>query len=266
MTAPRTLPLEFLRIFWYSAVVRIPAGTPDRKGHAVGFFCFGKDYWVDTLYVLPILLFSVVVHEVAHGWTALRLGDPTARDLGRLTFNPIPHLDFVGSIAIPLLSLMSAGQIFIAWAKPVPVNPLYFQDRRRGDLLVSAAGPASNLVVAAFCAFCYVLCVRLIGPMENVSEGFSTQAATFVTRMFGAGITLNIFLAVFNMIPVPPLDGSHVLAAFLPTEAAERFRQIGFFGIIVVIMLMRVAIFRDSIFAIVTTIRMPYEWLIHVLL
>jgi Zn-dependent protease len=221
---------------------------------------------VETLYVLPILLFSVVVHEVAHGWTALRLGDPTARDLGRLTFNPIPHLDFIGSVAVPLLSLLSAGSIFIAWAKPVPVNPMYFQDRRRGDLLVSAAGPLSNLVVAAFCAVCYVVSVRLIGPMENVAAGFSTQAATFVIRMFGAGITLNIFLAVFNLIPVPPLDGSHVLAAFLPTRTAERFQQIGFFGIIVVIMLMRLPMFRDIIYAIVLFLETPYQWLISILL
>lgn len=221
---------------------------------------------METLYVLPILLFSVVVHEVAHGWTALRLGDPTARDLGRLTFNPIPHLDFIGSIAIPLLSLLSAGSIFIAWAKPVPINPMYFQDRRRGDLLVSAAGPISNLVVAAFCAVCYVLSVRLIGPMENVTEGLSTQAATFVIHMFGAGITLNIFLAVFNLIPVPPLDGSHVLAAFLPTRTAERFQQIGFFGIIVVIMLMRLPMFRNIIYAIVLFLEIPYQWLITILL
>jgi Zn-dependent protease len=221
---------------------------------------------VETLYVLPVLLFSVVVHEVAHGWTALRLGDPTARDLGRLTLNPIPHIDLIGSIAIPLLSLITTGQIFIAWAKPVPVNPLYFQDRRRGDLLVSAAGPFSNLVIAAVCAVCYVLSIRLIGPMENLSEGFAVEAATFVIRMFAAGITLNIVLAVFNMIPVPPLDGSHVLGAFLPERAAAQYRQIGFFGIIVVIMLMRVPMFSALIFGIVRTIQAPYEWLIRILL
>ena len=221
---------------------------------------------MDSLYVLPILLFSVVIHEVAHGWMALRLGDPTARDLGRLTLNPLPHIDPIGSIAIPLLSFLSAGTVFIAWAKPVPVNPLFFRDRRRGDILVSVVGPLSNLVMAFACAVLYVVSVRLIGPGEIPQEGFAALASTFVIRMFGAGVTLNIVLAVFNLIPVPPLDGSHVLAALLPPGAAERFRQIGFFGILVVIFLMRVSVFRDAFYAVVLTLRAPYELLIHGLL
>ena len=101
---------------------------------------------MDSLYILPILLFSIVVHEVAHGWMALRLGDSTARDSGRLTLNPIPHIDPIGSIAIPLLSYLSAGSVFIAWAKPVPINPANFRNFRRDDILVSIIGPFSNLV------------------------------------------------------------------------------------------------------------------------
>ncbi len=221
---------------------------------------------MDALYVLPVLLFSVVVHEVAHGWMALRLGDPTARDMGRLTLNPIPHIDPIGSIAIPLLSYLTAGAVFIAWAKPVPVNPMYFRNQRRDDILVSVVGPLSNLVVALACALFYVLTIRLVGPMENMNDGLSQNIAVFLLRMFAAGITLNIFLAVFNLIPVPPLDGSHVLASLLPADLGERYRQIGFFGILIVLVLMRVAPVRDAMYAVVLTIREPYTWLVNTLL
>jgi Zn-dependent protease len=196
---------------------------------------------------------------------ALRLGDTTARDMGRLTLNPIPHIDPIGSVLVPLISLFSTGSVFIAWAKPVPVNPMMFRNPRRDDILVSTVGPFSNLLVAGFCAVLYVVSVLVIGPMENIPEGFSTQVATFVTNMFGAGITLNIFLAVFNMIPVPPLDGSHVLASLLPERIGEQYRQIGFFGIIVVIFLMRVEVVRNVMYMIVLTIRLPYEWFIHLM-
>ncbi len=221
---------------------------------------------MDALYVLPVLLFSVVVHEVAHGWMALRLGDPTARDMGRLTLNPIPHIDPIGSIAIPLLSYLTAGAVFIAWAKPVPVNPMYFRNQRRDDILVSVVGPLSNLVVALACALFYVLTIRLVGPMENMNDGLSQNIAVFLLRMFAAGITLNIFLAVFNLIPVPPLDGSHVLASLLAADLGERYRQIGFFGILIVLVLMRVAPVRDAMYAVVLTIREPYTWLVNTLL
>ena len=220
---------------------------------------------METLYVLPILLFSVVVHEVAHGMMALRLGDPTARDMGRLTLNPVPHIDLIGSIAIPLLSILAAGQVFIAWAKPVPVNPLYFEDRRRGDILVSVAGPLSNLVMALVCALGYVVAIRLFGRTD-AADGFSALVRGFIIHMLSAGVTLNVFLAVFNLIPVPPLDGSHVLASLLPDTAAAAYRQIGFFGILVVIMLMRVPFVRDILYGIVGLIQAPYILLIHPLL
>jgi Zn-dependent protease len=212
-----------------------------------------------SLYILPILLFSIVVHEVAHGWMALRLGDPTARDSGRLTLNPIPHIDPIGSIAIPLLSYISAGSVFIAWAKPVPINPANFRNFRRNDILVSVVGPFSNLIVAFCCAVFYVLSERFFGPLNLIENNFLREVAAFFIHMFAAGITLNIFLAVFNLIPVPPLDGSHVLSALLPAELSERFRQIGFFGIILVILLMRLDPFRNFILTVVTTVRIPYE-------
>jgi len=220
---------------------------------------FLKDISLDSLYILPILLFSIVVHEVAHGWMALRLGDPTARDSGRLTLNPIPHIDPIGSIAIPLLSYISAGAVFIAWAKPVPINPANFRNFRRDDILVSLVGPFSNLIVAFCCAVFYILSQRFIGPLNLIENNLQREIAAFLIRMFAAGITLNIFLAVFNLIPVPPLDGSHVLSSVLPPAIGERYRQIGFFGILLVIMLMRLDPFRNFIFTVVTTVRIPYE-------
>jgi len=116
------------------------------------------------LSIVPILLFSVIIHEMAHGWMALRLGDPTARDAGRLTLNPIPHVDIFGSILVPLLSLASTGRIFIAWAKPVPVNPWNFSDFRRDDLMVSVVGPLSNLLLALACSI-MVIALTLVGSI-----------------------------------------------------------------------------------------------------
>ncbi|MGB2870116.1 MAG: site-2 protease family protein [Bacteroidota bacterium] len=212
------------------------------------------------------MLFSIVVHEISHGYMALRLGDTTARDMGRLTLNPIPHIDPIGSILIPLISFMTAGTVLIAWAKPVPVNPMNFRNMRRDDILVSVVGPLSNLVVALVCALLYVLTTRLIGPLEGIPEGVEHEAATFVTRMFSVGITLNIFLAVFNLIPVPPLDGSHVVSSLLPESVGERFRQIGFMGILIILILMRLEPFRQLVFSIVLAIRTPYIFLVNQLL
>jgi Zn-dependent protease len=194
---------------------------------------------------------------------ALRLGDSTAQDSGRLTLNPIPHIDPIGSIAIPLLSYIAAGSVFIAWAKPVPVNPANFRNFRRDDILVSIVGPFSNLLVAFCCAVFYVLSDRLFGPLASIENNFQREIAAFFIHMFAAGITLNIFLAVFNLIPVPPLDGSHVLSALLPPELGERFRQIGFFGILLVIMLMRLEPVRNFILTVVMTVRIPYEIFLH---
>lgn len=217
---------------------------------------------METLPIFPILIFSIVVHEVAHGFTALKLGDPTARDLGRLTLNPIPHIDLFGSILVPLMSYLAAGTVFIAWAKPVPVNPMYFKHFRRDDILVSAAGPFSNMIVAIGCALFYVITVKLFGPIHEIPDGFERSFVGFLNAMFLGGITLNIFLAVFNLIPVPPLDGSHVLASLLPAEIGNRYRQIGFFGIIAVLLLMRVEPFREFILFVVRSLILPYRLLI----
>ena len=212
---------------------------------------------LDQIYILPILLFSVVIHEVSHGYMALRLGDPTARDMGRLTLNPIPHIDPVGSILVPLFSLFVAGQVFIAWAKPVPVNPMNFSNYRRDDILVSVVGPLSNILLALVCTLCFIA-VSFFGLLFHEPSAIVIQAFDFFLRMFWGGIVLNIILAVFNMIPIPPLDGSHVVASLLPDETAERFRSIGFYGVFIILLLMRWPPFYNLFGGIVGTLMVPF--------
>ena len=177
-------------------------------------------YILQTALVVVVLLFSIIVHEVAHGYVALLNGDPTARMLGRITLNPIPHIDLVGSILVPLLLLISQSSFLIGWAKPVPVNPLNFRNFRWGEFAVSAAGPLSNLALAA------IFSVLLRLGLENPGL---MQLAYF-------GVSINIILAIFNLIPIPPLDGSHILALVLPRELARLYshlQPVGFFLILI---------------------------------
>jgi Zn-dependent protease len=211
---------------------------------------------LSELYILPILLFSVIIHEISHGYAALKLGDPTARDMGRLTLNPIPHIDLVGSIIVPLFSLLTVGQILIAWAKPVPVNPANFSNYKRDNVIVSAVGPLSNLLMAFACSIATILVLKIEPLLGTASPAFFD----FLLKMFIGGIYLNIILGVFNLIPIPPLDGSHVLAAFLPDSTAEAYSRIGFLGIFVVLLLMRVPAF-ETIFR--STIEFFYAPLYH---
>jgi Zn-dependent protease len=212
----------------------------------------------DFLFILPILLISVIVHEVAHGYTALRLGDPTAKEAGRLTANPIPHIDLIGSIVVPLVSVLVAGRVFIAWAKPVPVNPANFKNFRRDDILVSVMGPLSNLAVA------FVFSI-LAGLMLMVTPAEPGETTAFVIRLLLNGIYLNVILAVFNMLPVPPLDGSHVLASLLPQQLGDNYRRIGFLGIFIVLMLLNNPTFRGLFMSVIETIVTPYIVLVQFL-
>jgi Zn-dependent protease len=221
---------------------------------------------LNRLMTLVPLVLSLTVHEWAHAWSAFKLGDDTAERMGRLTLNPIPHIDLFGSILVPLFSLLAAGRIFIAWAKPVPVNPYNFRDFKRDDMLVSIVGPASNLCLALACSVMVIILGVAAPAVAGANVTILERFWEFLLKMFYGGVYLNVVLAVFNLIPVPPLDGSHVLASFLPDELAERYRRLGFFGIVVILMLMRVPAFNAGFGGVIEAVFTPFHALIGLFL
>ena len=178
---------------------------------------------------LVILFFSVILHEVAHGLVAERLGDPTARMMGRITLNPLPHIDPIGTILLPgfmlLLNLISGGVPIFGWAKPVPVNPRNLNHPRHDMMWVAASGPATNIAVAFALAGLY----RLIA-----SPGSLASVILFY------GVAINLFLTFFNLIPIPPLDGSRILARFLPERYSYYLARVEPFGFVIIILLVMV--------------------------
>jgi len=162
-----------------------------------------------------VLLFSLSVHESAHAWTAFRQGDPTARSLGRISLNPLVHVDVVGTVVMPLLMIFT-GVPLLGWAKPTPVDPRYFRNLRRGQIVVSGAGPLSNLLLALVCTALLFVAVRVLpGPLRDQP----------VVVLLSMGVQLNVLLAVFNLVPLPPLDGSHVLEWALPHGMGHRYMR-----------------------------------------
>jgi len=163
-----------------------------------------------------VLLFSLTVHEAAHAWTADQLGDPTARILGRVSLNPLVHIDPIGTVVFPLLAIV-ANVPLIGWAKPVPVNVTKLRHHRRDYVLVAAAGPASNLTIAIVAAL--ILKVLPVSPVTLGEPNITAPIASILSR----ALFLNVLLAVFNMIPIPPLDGGNVIGGLLPKPLALRF-------------------------------------------
>jgi Zn-dependent protease len=178
-----------------------------------------------------VLLFSLTVHEMAHAWTADVLGDPTARIQGRVSFNPIVHADPIGTIVFPLIAMVS-GFPLLGWAKPVPVDVRRLRNQHRDFVVVAAAGPASNLVLAVIASSLLALM-----PVTPVTLG-EPNASAPIAAMLSQTVRLNVLLAVFNMLPIPPLDGGNVVSGLLPRPIARQFDLLRPYGFLVLYALM----------------------------
>lgn len=193
------------------------------------------------IWAVPVL-FSIVVHEVSHGWMAYRLGDRTAKSLGRLTLNPFPHIDPIGTIILPLLMIVSGGPVF-GWAKPVPFNPFQFNrdvDMKRGTMMVALAGPISNFTVAFAASFVFALAHRFLSGVPDFVYFPFLQLAQ-------ALIFINLILGSFNLIPIPPLDGSKVLMGLLPDTYLPRYLALERYGFILIVILLATGAFSGII-------------------
>jgi len=175
-----------------------------------------------AVWAVPVLI-AVILHEISHGAVAYALGDNTARDAGRLTLNPIPHIDPIGTIALPALLIFSGAPFLFGYAKPVPVNFRQLHWPKAGMVLVAAAGPLTNLVLAAISAYL----LRMVGGEEGL-----------VTRILVASVIMNIVLGVFNMIPIPPLDGGRVMTGLLPMPVARLYARLEPFGMFIIVALL----------------------------
>jgi len=180
-----------------------------------------------AVWALPIL-FAITLHEAAHGWVAEKLGDPTAKNLGRITINPIKHIDPVGTIVVPLFLAM-VSPFVLGWAKPVPIEPRYFKSPMLDMALVAVAGPVSNFFMACLWAMSTVL----IGSLMDQST-----LRTFLLTMGNNGIIINIVLMVLNLLPIPPLDGGRVVAGILPPPLLRPFMQLERFGMVIILLLL----------------------------
>jgi Zn-dependent protease len=222
---------------------------------------------VTVVGVAAVAVFSITSHEAAHGFVADRLGDPTARERGRLTLNPIPHIDLFFTILLPLFLILSGSGFIFGGAKPVPVNVSRLRNPRRDWALVGVAGPAMNVILAVLLAFLFA-----IAKLAGIADISSSLA-----QIFAVGIFLNALLAIFNLIPIPPLDGSRVLQYFLSGESLVLYRRIEQFGLLIILALVLFVpqiqvLISSAIFVFVELITTPFgvwpdvESLLHGLL
>ena len=195
-----------------------------------------NDTLQNILFVAPILLFSVIAHEYAHGYAALKQGDTTALQLGRLTWNPVKHIDPFLTILMPLMmGLASNWRVMLGGAKPVPVNPSNYRNLKRGDIIVSLAGVFTNLLIALGCT----ALIALFGFVGRAAPGLQ-ESVSILQVMMIYGVMINLMLIMFNLLPLPPLDGSHVMKYLMPASWAVHYQRIGRYGIVVLILMLSV--------------------------
>jgi len=208
-----------------------------------------------TIGILPVL-FAITVHEAAHGWVAFKLGDDTAKRLGRITLNPIKHIDPIGTILLPLLLFfISSGQFVFGWAKPVPINFNQLRDFRRDMALVALAGPGANLIMAILWIIIAKFGVVLV-------EDFQITAAIFLIYMGYAGVLFNALLMILNLFPILPLDGGRVLHSLLPPDLAESYARLEPFGIIILIALLLTHVLQMLLLPIFDIVDQVFVWFI----
>jgi len=203
-----------------------------------------RSFLLQLLIAIPGIYLAVIPHEVMHGYIAMKNGDYTAKNMGRLTMNPLKHIDIVGSIIMPILLILLRSNIIFAYAKPVPVNPAFFRNFRKGLRNTSIAGPGTNLIVAFLIGSIYGLVIMIYSLISGISAeiilaqglNFSLLGGTtftffgIISSMFIYAIRISIFLAIFNFLPIPPLDGSKIVASFLPESTMYRYLSIGRIG------------------------------------
>lgn len=189
------------------------------------------------LYVVP-LLFGVILHEVSHGWVAEKLGDPTARLMGRITLNPISHIDPIGTVVLPAILLITHTPFLFGWAKPVPVNFANLRGGRSSAALVAAAGPISNLLVATVSALVAAAIIEGFQRGWLAPSGWEVMAAEPIYRMARISIRFNLVLMLFNLLPIPPLDGGRILVGLAPYSFAAKVDRLEPYGMLIVLLLM----------------------------
>ncbi len=212
--------MQYYRILYQSLVVPLSL--------LMGEFIHLLPLWI------VLFFFSVVMHEIAHGYAALKCGDDTASLMGRLTLNPIPHIDPVGTILLPLMLIIFRAGIIFGWAKPVPINPYNFYNYRDGMIKVSLSGVMTNFAIATLlAAFVYII---------NITGLQNTAAGANIIVLLTATASINIILGVFNLVPIPPLDGSNFLSVILPDDLARKYESIKPYGFFIIIFLFMLGI------------------------
>ncbi len=218
---------------------------------------------VNIFFQIVVLLFAISVHESAHAWMANRLGDPTAKMLGRVSLNPIVHIDPFGTILVPALLVLFGFPAF-GWAKPTPVDPRNFKNIVRDDILTAVAGPISNFITAFVAVVILAFVAR--APMSGAGGLFrGTDVAGPLAQMFELAILINVVLAVFNLIPLPPLDGSHVIRHFLSYDSLKMYDRFGYFGLMILMFVLPM-LHMDIIGVIISPFLVFYQQLLNLFL